>query len=206
MRAILLLLLWLPALAFGRSDPRVEALLQRLQSTNADTRIEAAQAIHGGGFASPELYAALAERIERGLPELPRARHTANELAWYTKALASSGDLRYLPLIERVEHTGLRRLAGHAAEARQLLVRAADRGSPFLLPGKVPLITAQTAARCQRLAQESCHSRASEARCASHQQHRAVLLGGNAVEMLPSSSRSPYLQWTRLANLYRCPW
>ena len=200
------LMLFAPVVAVGQVDPRVEVLLARLQSTSIDTRIAAAQDVYGGGFASPELYLELAERIEQGLAKLQGSRRTSNELAWHTKALASSGDLRYLPLIERVEHTGYRGLVGHAQEAKRILFSAAERGRPYLQRAKVPLIGEEQASRCELLAQENCQTRRTEGQCVVHHQNRAMLVGGNAIQLLYSTSRSTYLNSTRVANLYRCRW
>lgn len=195
-----------PMIAWGQIDPRVDALLVRLQSTSIDTRIAAAQDVFGGGFASPKLYTRIAGHVELGLVDLRQTTAHANELAWLTKALASSGDMRYLPLIERVERAGYRRLAGHAIEAKRVLFRAAELGRPYLLASKVPLISEEQARRCEWLAQENCQTRRSDAQCAAHHQSRAVLIGGNAVQLLHSTSRSMHLQSTQLANLYQCPW
>lgn len=192
--------------ATTQTDPRVETVLARLQSTSISTRIAAAQDVVGGGFSSPELYAALAARIEHGLAELQRTDRHANELAWHTKALASSGDLRYLPLIERVETAGNRRLAGHAYEAKRVLFQAADSGRPYLLPSKVPLINDEQATRCELLAQENCQTRRPEGSCVVHHQNRAILVGGNAIQLMHATSRSTLIHSTRVANLYRCPW
>jgi hypothetical protein len=192
--------------SMAQLDPRVEALLARLQSTSINTRIAAAQDVFGGGFASPELYAKLAERIEQGLAELQGPDRHANELAWQTKALASSGDVRYLPLIERVENAGHRRLAGHAHEAKQVLFRAVESGRPYLLPLKVPLISDAQAQQCELLAQENCQTRRPVGSCVVHHQNRAILVGGNAIQLMHSTSRSTRIQETRLANLYRCRW
>jgi hypothetical protein len=192
--------------SMAQLDPRVEALLARLQSTSINTRIAAAQDVFGGGFASPELYAKLAERIEQGLAELQGPDRHANELAWQTEALASSGDVRYLPLIERVENAGHRRVAGQAHEAKQVLFRAAESGRPYLLPLKVPLISDAQAQQCELLAQENCQTRRPVGSCVVHHQNRAILVGGNAIQLMHSTSRSTRIQETRLANLYRCRW
>lgn len=200
------LMAFAPITAWAQIDPRVEVLLARLQSSSIDTRIAAAQDVFGGGFASVEIYDRIADRIELGLVELRRSTAHANELAWHTKALASSGDMRHLPLIERVERAGYGRLAKHAIEAKRVLFHAAERGRPYLQAHKVPLINQEQAQRCEWLAQENCQTRRSEGHCAAHHKGRAVLIGGNAVELLHSTSRSTYIQWTRVANLYRCVW
>lgn len=195
--------------ALAQFGDRSSMLIERLSAPSMEGRTLAAMDVYGAGIDSPELYAKLAELIEEILVVLPDSGERATELAWHTKALGTSGDLQFLPLIERVESARRGRLAHHARDAKKVLVQAAENGRPYLDYTKVPLITEAQATQCQLVKQENCQTSRSAEKCVAHHQNNAVLHGGNAIMILHATSRTIGLgpfggDSSMVANYYRC--
>ena len=203
----LMLLMMITARAQFGQNP--EFLLEQLRSQSIAERTAACRQIFGAGMKSPDIYAQLALNLEAGLVNLDKKSPRVEELAWHVKALASSGDLKYLPLVKSAAESEVRAIARHARDSREILENSAAQGRPYLEPAKVPVLTEKQVENCQYIAQKPCTTSRAAAKCITYHQMKAVGSGANAIMILQSSSRSvgfgPFGgDSNMLANYYRC--
>lgn len=130
LRSVLVLLTasaWaMPAMAAADRGAEVAKLIAQIDSPEYTDHIAAARHLWDfSGLTDPAIY----ERIERFLVASEKGRgierHLKNELAWFAKALASSGDPRYLPTLEAIAKlqgvdSGVK---NHAEKAAEILPR-----------------------------------------------------------------------------------
>lgn len=106
-------------------------LLAGIESTGRMQRIKAAKIISREGLQSEVLYEKVAQALEEGYSQHDSAGngsaqfgemdHT-DEMSWFCKALAASGDVRYLPLLEKIaKDAPSYKLRHYAKQSRDLL-------------------------------------------------------------------------------------
>lgn len=115
---------------------RIATLLSSLQSDSIPARTAAARSIHdyGGGTESENLYlyGVMASTLDEALRDIDGESPRLDEVAWMAKALGTSGDSQYLPLLDRVIATGIGKLERHGDVARGMLMTSAqDHGLPL---------------------------------------------------------------------------
>lgn len=197
------------ATARAQVEKDIDAIIERLNSNSIEVRTQASQEAFGAGIKSDALYQKIESVAEAGLKGMDKNSPRSNEIAWHIKALAGSGDIKYLPLIERASQSGVRSLARHAKDAKEILAESSARGAPYLLYTKVPILTEKQAERCNYVAQRTCKTSRSAEKCIAQHQSNAVAVGANAVVLLHSSSHSvgfgPFGgDTTMIANYYGC--
>lgn len=194
---------------FAQPSVSTEALMSRLASGSIEQRTAAAQDIFGSGLDDKAIYDRLATNIQTGLVGLTKASPQLEEMAWSAKALSSSGDMSYLPIIETLANSDISYLARHAKAAKKMLEETAARGKPFLAYSKVRVISDRQAEACQYVSQNTCTTSRSPEKCIESHQANAVDAGANSIVMLLSSSQSGGLSpWgastTMMASYYLC--
>lgn len=212
--AIFVVLLWVGTMgtAFAQSSASDAARLSRmLQSTSSEVRREASSQIFGSGISDAGINARLAELITEALPGLDKGSPRIDEIAWHAKALGASGDEAYLPLLEQLGGSSIRKLARNAQDAKKMLQEAVVQGRPYLHYSKVRVITEKQAEACEYIAQQSCETSRAADKCVDSHKDNAVQAGANAIMLLLTSSQSsgfaalPFGGSTMmLANYYRC--
>lgn len=212
--AILMVLFWLggAGVAFAQVSASDTARLSRmLRSTESESRREASSQIFGSGISDAGLNAQLAALIVESLPELDKKSAQIDEIAWHAKALGASGDKAYLPLLDQLSGSNIRKLARNAQEAKTILQDAAANGRPYLHYSKVRVITERQAEACEYIKQQTCETSRAAEKCMDSHKDNAVQAGANAIMLLLTSSQSSGLaalpfggSTTMLANYYRC--
>ncbi|MEO7917495.1 MAG: hypothetical protein ABIR16_07605 [Dokdonella sp.] len=172
-------------------------------------RTLAAKEITGAGMKSEEMYDQLATNLEDGLSGLDKMSPRVQELAWTVKALASSGSLKYMELVERTAVSGVSSLERHALAAKEILAESSAKGRPYLETAKVPILTESQAANCEMIRQGNCRTSRSADKCITKHKTQAVQLGGNAIVIMHSDSRTigfgPFGgDSSMIANYYWC--
>lgn len=197
--------------AHAQAMPSVDNLIARVQSQSVAERTRASQDIYGAGINSKALYSAVAKQIEAVLPTVTKDSPKVDEVAWHAKALGTSGDVTYLPLLEKLSRSEIRGIARHAKGAIETLREAADAGTAYLDYTKVVVLTEKQAEGCRYIAQRSCETSRSADKCVDSHKDNAVEAGANAIMLLMTSSQSGALfsvfgsDTTMLANYYSCP-
>lgn len=180
-----------------------------LQSDSIEDRRTASMDIYGAGLDDKQIYQRVAELLEGGLPDVGKDSPRLDELAWHAKVLGGSGDVTYLPLLERVGQSNVRSLSRHAKSAIEVLREQAKAGRPYMDYEKVLLITEMQAERCRLIKQDTCASIRSAKACMANQKESVVEAGGNAIMYLATSSGHglpwPFAGGSIIANFYACP-
>lgn len=195
----------------AQAMPSVDNLIARLQSNSIAERKRASQDIFGAGINSKSLYAEVAKRIEAVLPTVTKDSPKVDEVAWHAKALGTSGDMGYMPMLEELSRSDIRGIARHAKAAQETLREAAEAGTAYLDYTKVVVVTEKQAEGCRYVAQRSCETTRSADKCVDSHKNNAVEAGANAIMLLMTSSQSGALfsvfgsDTTILANYYSCP-
>ncbi|KGM55994.1 hypothetical protein N800_10230 [Lysobacter daejeonensis GH1-9] len=196
---------------YAQAMPSVDNLIARLQSQSVAERTRASQDIFGAGINSKALYAEVAKRIGEVLPTVTKDSPKVDELAWHAKAIGTSGDMAYMPLLEQLSRSDIRGIARHAKGAQETLREAAEAGTAYLDYTKVMVLTEKQAEGCRYVAQRSCETSRSADKCVDSHKDNAVEAGANAIMLLMTSSQSGALfsvfgsDTTMLANYYACP-
>lgn len=186
-----------------------DTLVTRLKSPSSEARTRAAEDIYGAGIESAAVYEQLAANLRTGMEGLTKSSPQLEEMAWSVKALGSSGDLQYMPLIDAAIASDIGYLARHARGAKETLQEAAATGKPYLTYTKVRLITERQAESCQYVSESSCQTARAPEKCIESHKAKAVEAGANSVMVLFSSSQSGGLTlWgastTMPASYYLC--
>ncbi len=110
--ALLLLNVSQQSLALDDQE-QVEKLISMLNSSAPEQRTLASQRIIGSGLTDKKLFDVINNLVEKGFTVNLRDKYHIDEIAWHTKALASSGRDEYSNTIRAVslsEHRKLRRI------------------------------------------------------------------------------------------------
>lgn len=195
--------------AYSQAIRSPEKLIERLYSSSSAQRRAASEEIFGAGIESPELYAVLATILDTDGMSAKKGDPREDEFAWHAKALASSGDEQYLPLLQRLVTSPARGLAKHSKKAIDILERAASEGRPYLEYTKVMMITEKQAEACEYVDQHLCKTGRSPDKCIDSHKDNAAKRGANAVVLLVASSATGGLSLlggstTMVANYYSC--
>ena len=188
----------------------METRIQQLQSDSIERRSLASQDIFGAGLDDKALYQQVAATLEAGLVGLTKDSERVDELAWHAKALGSSGDMAYMPLLERAGRSGIRHLVKHAGDAKEILIEAAAAGHPYMEWEKVTMLTEKQAEGCLLIKQQTCDTSRSADVCVEDHKTKAIEVGANAIMLLMTNSQSGALvSWlgsntTMVANYYDC--
>ena len=187
----------------------VGALIELLKSESVADRTRASKEVFGAGIRDEAVYAQISLLVEAGMEGIDKKSPRVDELAWHVKALASSGDISYMPLIDQAVNSGVGSLARHAKDAKKILIESVSAGRPYLLYTNVPVLTERQADGCRYITQKMCETSRSAERCIAHHQVNAIDSGGNAIVLVHSTSRSvgfgPFGgDTTMLANYYSC--
>lgn len=196
--------------AMAQSGRGAEAFLKRLQSDSIEQRTQAAEDIYGAGLESKEVYDQLAANIQAGLVGIDKKSPRLEEMAWSVKALGSSGDRSYLPVIDAVTRTGIGYLVRHSKNAKETLEQAATNGKPYLEFTKVRVISERQAEQCEYVTQNDCKTSRSPQACIEFHKVKAAEADANSIVMLFSSTQTGGLNmWgastSMTASYYTCP-
>lgn len=181
--------------------------IQQLHSDSTDTRSRASQNIFGAGLTDPVLYQELAAILADGLDGITKDSERLDELAWHAKALGGSGDMTYMPLLDRMIQTGIRHLVKHAKDAKEILAEAAETGQPYMDWEKVMIITEKQADSCRLISQNTCSNLDDD--CLADHKINAIEAGGDAVMVVMTSGGDSaffgiFSSSTVVANYYDC--
>ena len=185
-------------------------LLSLLDSNSIETRSLAAQRIYGAGITDEKIYNKLEGLLSEVVSSLPKRSPRSDELAWHLKALSSSGDLKYLPLIEEFIKSKNRKVAKYAKKSKKELREVAANGKPKLHYSKVRVISDNQADKCTFLEQQTCETSRSPEKCIDHHKNKALQIEGNAILILHSDSSwgmgaAPWGKNTSMmASYYKC--
>lgn len=196
--------------AFPQTSRGADAYLKRLQSDSIEQRTQAAEDIYGAGLSSKEVYDQLAANIQAGLAGIDKKSPRLEEMAWSVKALGSSGDRSYLPVIESATRTGIGYLVRHSKNAKETLEQAAANGKPYLEFTKVRVISERQAEQCEYVTQNDCKTSRSPQACIEFHKVKAAEADANSIVMLFSSTQTGGLNmWgastSMTASYYTCP-
>lgn len=108
-------------------DREVAQLITDLQSQDSKTRIDAAKIITRSGFSSRPLYTKLESLLKKGYPHAS-GRSKVDEMSWFCKALASSGNPDYAKLLDEIgELADSAKLRKYAKQSSSLIAEYASR-------------------------------------------------------------------------------
>jgi hypothetical protein len=192
MRRINLLALALVALpVIAHADSASAERMRRLSSNDIYERKQVASDIYGSGARDHAVEAAMVETLERLLPTIEKKDPRTDELAWYIKVLASTGDMAYMPLIERAIASPVRHIRGHAEDAKWTLIETAEIGRPLMYAENVQILLESEAAQCKKVKQEICQDRGGGVDdCIEEHRYGVVAAGGDSM-LLVSSVGAP---------------
>jgi hypothetical protein len=119
---------------------KVDKYLSMLESGSMKTRTDAAKLISRSGLKDPVLFDAVEKRLLKGYTRNQGDHRHMDEMAWYCKALASSGNLSYEDTLRKVAQTttnqNLKRHSsnslaqiGVVAKRKQIMKEAAFKGN-----------------------------------------------------------------------------
>jgi hypothetical protein len=112
------------------------SLIKLLQSPSPEVRTKASKSIYYAKFddarfmiVGEQVYEAVATAIRNQLATLNKEspRQQQEEVAWHAEALAASGNLDYMPLLDELSRSPVRKVARHAKKAKKLLAKTANR-------------------------------------------------------------------------------
>jgi len=176
-----------------------------------DVRREASSQIFGSGLDNARLNEQLAGIIGDAIGGLDKNSPRIDEIAWHVKALAASGDAKYLPLLSDLSNSNIRKLARHATDAKEVMEAAIASGRPYLHYSKVRVITEKQSEACEFVVQQTCETSRAADKCVDSHKDNAASAGANAIMLLLTSSQSSGLaalpfggSTTMLANYYKC--
>ena len=121
-----------PLVSLSGADIRVESLFLQLQSPLQWVRTNASKSIYSVRIDNAELYEAVAIAIKMQLAILDKKSPSElqQEVAWHTKALATSGNLDYMPLLDELSRSTARTVAKHAKKSKKLLAKSTNGKQP----------------------------------------------------------------------------
>lgn len=111
------------------------AFIEQLQSSSSMERLKASERIFYARFDPPRflyvgsgVYEVVAAVIRNQLPTLSRKtpRKQQEEIAWHSKALAASGNLDYIPLLEELSNSPASKVARYGKSSKKLLLETAQ--------------------------------------------------------------------------------
>src|SRR5262245_13991050 len=97
--------------------------LERLSSLHTDIRNSLTSDRYGSGVLDKEALAAIAKLVESELGSVQRNDERIDEISWHLKALAASGDMSYMSVIDKGIASAIRKISGHAKEAKETLLQ-----------------------------------------------------------------------------------
>lgn len=206
---IIILLAYSP-ISLASPDQASADRLQRLQSENSLVRRDVSRELYGSGQQDEEALNAIASLLDEQLSEITSKKDPrADEAAWHTKALAASGNMDYLPLIERAIKSPVRSIARHGRGAQETLMATARTGKPMMLHNNIRIISETQAEKCKYVAQNTCKTGRSADACIEDHKVNAVRAGGDSMHILNSSHQSGALTLfggsvTMVASYYDC--
>jgi hypothetical protein len=194
------------AMAMNATAQSVQSLIEQLQSTSPEVRIKASQYIYGGGIENAELYAAVADAIEKQSATLYKnpSKVVRQEVSWHAKALASSGNMDYMPLLDKLSKSSSRSISKHANNSKTILAEAASAGGAYLEYRKVRIITASQAKECEYISQQNCSTLRSLDKCIDKHKAQALRVGANSIMVVYDDN--DHLLWKSgmMADYYKC--
>ena len=207
MKYLILCGLVVMAVALNATAQSVQSLMEQLQSTSPEVRIKASQYIYGGGIESAELYAAVADAIEKQSATIYKnpSKLVRQEVSWHAKALASSGNMDYMPLLDKLSKSSSRSISKHANKSKVLLAEAATAGGAYLEYRKVRIITANQAKECEYMRQQDCSTIRSLEKCIEKHKAQALQVGANSI-MVVYDDNDHLSIWKSgmMADYYKC--
>lgn len=107
---------------------KVDQYLSMLKSGSMKTRTDAAKLISRSGLKDPKLFDAVEKNLLQGYSHDQSNRNHMDEMAWYCKALATSGNLSYEGTLRKVSQTTTNRnLQRHSSNSLAQLGVVAQR-------------------------------------------------------------------------------
>ena len=109
-------------------NPAIESLIEQLHSSSTQQRTMASKTIFTQSIHDVELYEEVATAIRNQLANLNKKSPGTlqEEIAWHTKALATSGNEKYLPLLDELSNSAAKKVAKYAKESVKLLAESAN--------------------------------------------------------------------------------
>lgn len=137
--------------AFSGQTNDVETFLNMLNSGSAKTRIDAAKIITRSGLTDPVLFDTIKEKLLKGYALNSLNRSHVDEMSWFCKALASSGNSEYAETLKEVaQNTTSNKLRNYAKKSinqipvhakQNQLIQAAAGQNKDLTPEENKMIT-----------------------------------------------------------------
>jgi hypothetical protein len=200
--AALLAAVTFSGVAHGQDQSR---LAKRFVAGDTETRAGIAHDLFGAGSRDRSFYNALSETVEDQIDTLVKNDERISEIGWSIKTLGGSGDLSYLPLIERAVNNPIRDISSDGIEAKQILLASAKNGRPYLTEDKIRLISDGEAKTCEFLKQASCETRHDAEDCLSDHRADALEAGADSIQIINSTdARGLFGLSTVTANYYEC--
>jgi hypothetical protein len=190
--------------AYAQSERSSASLIGQLGSAASQDRTEASRYIYGAGIDDAEVYKAVAAAIEISSSTLNRESPNTQqqEVAWHAKALASSGNAEYLPILEELSESSAKSVARHAKKSVALLERTVSNGVPYLDPQKVTEIFEGQRANCELVDQVTCSTSFRMEKCRNWHKEKAAAKGANAIMLLREDGGA--FRRTNVANYFKC--
>lgn len=109
-------------------NPAIESLIAQLQSSSAQQRTMASQIIFNQRIHDVELFEEVATAIRNQLANLNKKSSDTlqEEVAWHAKALATSGNMEYMPLLDELSKSTAKKVAKYAKWSVNLLAESAN--------------------------------------------------------------------------------
>jgi hypothetical protein len=190
--------------ANAQSERSSASLIDQLGSAPPQDRTEASRYIYGRGIDDVDVYKAVARAIETSSstlsPESPSTQQ--QEVAWHAKALASSGNAEYMPILEELSESPAKTVAKHAKKSTALLQKTVSNGVPYLDPRNVTEIFEGQRANCELIDQVTCSTSFRMEKCRNWHKDKAAAKGANAIMLLREDGGA--LRRTNVANYFKC--
>ena len=111
----------LPVITEETAQEEKIRIIEALRGEDREQAKKAAYRVFYGAVYDAEIFEQLKNSLERFLKEGDAYSTSEEELSWYVKALSVSGDLRYMPLIEKVRDAGKGKLIFYGKRSIMLL-------------------------------------------------------------------------------------